>query len=72
LEDPHLWAHAARLGLDLERFEADRRSEATAEHVKADFRSGVRAGVVSTPTLFIASERWAGRPTAALWARLDE
>jgi protein-disulfide isomerase len=72
LEDPHLWAHAERLGLDLERFETDRRSEATAEHVKGDFRSGVRAGVVSTPTLFIASERWAGRPTAALWARLDD
>jgi protein-disulfide isomerase len=72
LEDPHLWAHAEALGLDLERFEADRRSEAAAEHVKADFRSGVRAGVVSTPTLFIASERWAGRPTAALWARLDK
>jgi protein-disulfide isomerase len=72
LEDPHLWARAEGLGLDLERFEADRRSEATAAHVQADFRSGVRAGVVSTPTLFIASERWAGRPTAALWARLDK
>jgi protein-disulfide isomerase len=71
LEDPHLWAHAEKLGLDLERFEADRRSEAVAEHVQADFRSGVRAGVVSTPTLFIAGERWAGRPTAALWARLE-
>jgi protein-disulfide isomerase len=71
LEDPHLWARAERLGLDLERFEADRRSDATAEHVKGDFRSGVRAGVVSTPTLFIAGERWAGRPTAALWAHLD-
>ena len=72
LEDPHLWARAERLGLDLERFEADRRSEAAAERVSGAFRSGVRAGVVSTPTLFIAGERWAGRPTAALWARLDQ
>ena len=72
LEDPHLWARAERLGLDLERFEADRRSAAAAERVSGDFRSGVRAGVVSTPTLFIAGERWAGRPTAALWARLDQ
>jgi 2-hydroxychromene-2-carboxylate isomerase len=72
LEDPHLWAHAERLGLDLERFEADRRSEAVAARVTADFRSGVRVGVVGTPTLFIAGERWAGRPTTALWARLDQ
>jgi protein-disulfide isomerase len=72
LEDPHLWAHAEALGLDVERFEADRRSDAVAEKVTADFRSGIRAGVVSTPTLFLNGERWAGRPTAALWARLDE
>jgi len=52
LEDPHLWARAKRLGLDLERFERDRRSEAVRERVRADFRSGVRAGVVTTPTLF--------------------
>jgi protein-disulfide isomerase len=43
-----------------------------AARVTADFRSGVRVGVVGTPTLFIAGERWAGRPTAALWARLDQ
>jgi protein-disulfide isomerase len=72
LEDPHLWAYAEALGLDLDRFEADRRSAAVIERVKSDFRSGVRAGVVTTPTLFIAGERWAGRPTPALWARLDE
>jgi len=30
--------------LDLERFEADRRSEAVAERVSRDFRAGVRAG----------------------------
>ena len=28
LEDPHLWARAERLGLDIERFDADRRSDA--------------------------------------------
>ena len=35
LEDPHLWARAEALGLDLERFEADRRSQRVADHVKA-------------------------------------
>ena len=70
LEDPHLWARAERLGLDLARFDADRRSDAVAERVRADFRGGIRAGVATTPTLFVNGERHAGRPDAALWAAL--
>ena len=67
LEDPHLWARAETLGLDLERFEADRRSQPVADHVKGHFRGGVRAGVVTTPTVFIDGERHAGRE-ATEWA----
>jgi protein-disulfide isomerase len=52
LEDPHLWERARRLGLDVERFDADRRSEDVLVRVRRDFESGVRAGVVTTPTLF--------------------
>ncbi|HWE08727.1 MAG TPA: thioredoxin domain-containing protein [Solirubrobacteraceae bacterium] len=52
LEDPHLWARARDLGLDLDRFDADRRREDVRERVQRDFRSGVRAGVVTTPALF--------------------
>jgi protein-disulfide isomerase len=52
LEDPHLWGRAEELGLDLERFEAWRRSDEVMGRVRRDFRSGVRAGVVTTPTLF--------------------
>jgi protein-disulfide isomerase len=52
LEDPHLWARADQLRLDLDRFQADRRSDGVRERVQRDFRSGVRAGVVTTPTLF--------------------
>jgi protein-disulfide isomerase len=70
LDPPHLWERAHRLGLDLGRFEADRRSEAVAELVERDFRSGVRAGVVSTPTLFVDDEQYAGVPEAELLARL--
>jgi protein-disulfide isomerase len=70
LDDPHLWARAEGLGLDVARFDADRRSDAVAERVRADFRGGVRAGVITTPTLFIDGERHAGRPDAALWRRL--
>jgi protein-disulfide isomerase len=62
LEDPHLWARAERLGLDLERFEADRRSAAVEQRISADFRAGVRAGVATTPTLFADGVRHSGRP----------
>ena len=49
LEDPHLWARAEALGLDVARFDADRRSDAVLAAVKASFRAGVRAGVATTP-----------------------
>jgi protein-disulfide isomerase len=52
LDDPHLWQRARTLGLDLDRFEADRRSDAVAARVERDFRSGIAAGVMKTPTLF--------------------
>ena len=49
LDDPHLWERARRLGLDLERFDADRRSQAVAKRVDSDFRSGIRSGITTTP-----------------------
>ena len=52
LDDPHLWRRAENLGLDLERFEEDRRSDAVAARVERDFRSGIAAGVMKTPTVF--------------------
>ena len=63
LDDPHLWGRAERLGLDLERFEADRRSEAVNERVERDFRSGVRAGVATTPTQFMDGRTFPGVPS---------
>jgi len=56
LEDPHLWARAERLGLDVARFDGDRRSEAVRERVDRDFRSGLRAGVMATPTYVVDGE----------------
>ena len=70
LEDPHLWARAEQLGLDVERFDADRRAEAVVERITRDFRAGVRAGVAATPTLFFEGEQISGRPGAAFWERL--
>jgi protein-disulfide isomerase len=60
LEDPHLWERARRLGLDLDRFERDRRSDAVRARVRRDFESGVRAGVVTTPTLLAGGRMLAG------------
>ena len=68
LEDPHLWDRARQLGLDLERFDADRHREDVRERVKADFRSGVRAGVVTTPALFAWRD---GRAEAVDLAELE-
>jgi protein-disulfide isomerase len=51
LEDPHLWRRAEELGLDLERFDAERRSDRVLARIRRDFRSGVRGGVVTTPSL---------------------
>jgi protein-disulfide isomerase len=50
-DDPHLWERARLLGLDVERFERDRRSAEVAERVRRDVRSALRAGVATTPTL---------------------
>lgn len=69
-DDPHLWARCRTLGLDLERFEADRRSEAIAVRVERHFRSAVRAGVTATPTLFVDGVAWPGTPGSELLAEL--
>ena len=68
LEDPHLWARAERLGLDLARFEADRRSPAVAPRRRAQYPGGGRAGVATTPTLFRDGRRYSGRTAVQLFA----
>ena len=70
LDDPHLWERARELELDLDRFEADRRSEAVEERVERDFRSGIRAGVATTPTQFLDGQAHPGIPGASFRAAL--
>ena len=65
LEDPHLWDRARELGLDVERFDRDRRGEAIRARVRRDFESGIRAGVVTTPTVFAQGRMLAGRNASA-------
>ena len=62
IDDPHLWALATRLGLDVERFEADRRDPAVLARVQAQTKEAVMAGAMTTPT-FLRD----GRPDPALY-----
>ena len=66
LDDPHLWDRARAWGLDVDRFEADRRGDDAAAKVAADVRGGLRTGVTTTPTLFVEGEMHAGPPSAEL------
>lgn len=62
VDDPHLWERARALGLDLERFERDRRSAAVAHRVRRDFESGIRGGVAGTPAIFEAGRLSRAQP----------
>jgi protein-disulfide isomerase len=53
VDDPHLWERAEALGLDIARFDRDRRSQAAAERIRRDFQGGIRAGVAGTPAAFL-------------------
>jgi protein-disulfide isomerase len=65
LDDPHLWERARRMGLDIDQFEADRRSPAVAERVERDVHTGIRAGVATTPTQFLSGKAHPGVPDAS-------
>ena len=54
VDDPHLWQRAEEFGLDLDRFEDDRRSAEIQARIRRDFESGIRAGVAGTPAVFDA------------------
>jgi protein-disulfide isomerase len=71
LEDPHLWQRAQALELDLDRFDSDRRADEVTARVRRDFISGLRAGVVTTPTLFAGERMYAGKIEASTLAELS-
>ncbi|MFA9270466.1 MAG: DsbA family protein [Baekduiaceae bacterium] len=70
IDDPHLWAKAGELGLDVDRFDAARRSDTAAQRVARDVQDGLRAGVAQTPTLIVEGVLHGGVPTAEWLARL--
>jgi protein-disulfide isomerase len=58
LNDLSLIKYAEQLGLDVEQFNIDRKSEALIKKVETDFESGVRSGVNGTPSFFINGEKY--------------
>jgi protein-disulfide isomerase len=62
-DDPHLWARVTELGLDLEDFERDRRSDAVLARVRGQTRDGMRAGITQTPTLVAGGRMLPGAPS---------
>ena len=70
LVDPHVWARARALGLDVERYDADRRSEAITARVQRDTRAALAAGATTTPTLFAGGSVHPGVPDGGYLARL--
>ena len=72
LDDPHLWARCEQLGLDVGRFDADRRSPAVAERVSRDVREAMRAGAATTPVLVLPDGALhQGAPDQALLAGIS-
>ena len=62
---------ALDLGLDLKKFEADRKSRDLADLVNADLQEGSRAGVRGTPSIFINGRRLNQRSLAGFSAMID-
>jgi protein-disulfide isomerase len=60
LDDIHLLAYAAELGLDVPRFSREMTQHYYAARVREDFLSGVQSGVNGTPTFFINGVRHNG------------
>ena len=60
MEDTDLVNHANKIGLDVQKFEADFEKEITQQKVENDFESGVRSGVNGTPSFFINGQKYEG------------
>ncbi len=58
LDDGHLTAYAAGIGLDRSRLERELSAHTYAARVREYFLSGVRSGVNGTPTFFINGVRY--------------
>lgn len=51
-DPPHLWALAEQFGLDVDRFDADRRAEAGVERIGLETRQALTGGATGVPAVF--------------------
>ncbi len=51
-DPPHLWALAESLGLDVDRFERDRRAETGQERIALETRAALTGGAAGIPAVF--------------------
>jgi protein-disulfide isomerase len=58
LEDQDLSEYAKELGLDMQRFSQEMEQHTYAGVVREAYRSGIRSGVVGTPSFFINGRRY--------------
>lgn len=65
LEDPDLWRIAADLDVDVARFRADRRDEATDAAIGADLAAALSLGATGTPAILVDGQLDHGVPDAA-------
>jgi protein-disulfide isomerase len=70
LDDPYLWERVQVLGLDLARFDVDRRGPQAAARVRRDTRAALAAGATTTPMLFFEETPHSGLPDREWLARL--
>ena len=50
--------YAKKLGLDVARFKADMKAKATDAKIEADIAEGKKAGVDSTPSIYVNQRRF--------------
>lgn len=70
--DEKLSGFARELGLDVERFESDFRSQEISAAVQADFEAGQSAGISGTPTFEINGQRLVGFQSLETFEQLIE
>ncbi len=72
LKDQSYISFATELGLDMERFDSDRRSEKLQNMINADIEEGNQAGVRGTPSIFINGKRFQNRGLDSFRAAIEK
>lgn len=73
LTDDNLKLSAAKLGLNVNKFDLEFRDRAYSRHVDEDIQSGEESGVTKTPTFFINGDRYDDSwDLDSLFSALDE